>query len=124
MADVEDQVWGFKIAGSSDKGIADSLGITVDEVRQYIDSRISKTSTDLGERADEARIIELERLERMVRFAWTDAEQGSNYHIGLIMKISQMRLALFGIDVAIAGGTQDSVQVYLPEMDKDEDGED
>lgn len=85
-------------AGYTEQAIADQLGLTQPAVHRSIVTSIKELVRSVNEDTEEYRAIELARLEQLQQSIWAKATAGDLQAIDRVIRISERRSRLLGLD--------------------------
>lgn len=101
----------LRASGMSFPDIAKKLGYKNRNGAFYaVTTALQKT---LQEPADELRVIEAERLDRMLEGIWDKAINGGTWQIDRVLNIMDRRAKLLGLDKPATEDTAQKAQMYL-----------
>lgn len=102
------QVMQLRMAGASERTIAAQLGLSPGGVHKIIVRELATVRAETGEAAEEARKLELERLDQLQAALWPDAigidaQTGTRKAPSLqatdrVLRVMERRAALLGLD--------------------------
>lgn len=112
--------------GSTYEAIGRALDITRQSAHELVKRAMQRAAGELREEASEALALELARLDAMQRVAWRIARTGDLQAIDRVLRISERRAKLLGLDaatrLALTGtdGGRIDVQFVWPDEDRGE----
>lgn len=91
-------VWSLRKTGKTLQEIADELYVSIATVRRDIDALIEQYATTTKLDVTEWKLLEIERLEALNMWLWSNAQTGDYGAIDRLIKISERRSKLLGLD--------------------------
>jgi len=92
----------LKVAGLTNRRIAERLNVTAMTVTRDIRAALTDTLIARNGAAEEYRALELARLDSLTTFCWSAAQNGDVEAVRAIVRISERRSRLLGLDAAVA----------------------
>ena len=111
------KAFSMRLAGHTFQGIGDTIGISRQGAHGLITRELERLNKQSTEDATILRDLELERLDVMVKAIWPKAEAGNFGAIDRLLRISERRSKLLGLDAATKTEIEipyDQVRVSLP----------
>ena len=96
--------------------IGEAIGCSTSRAHQYVAEQLEKLAKQSDEATESLRQMELERLDRMLTACWWMAEAGDLKAIDRVLKLSERRAKLMGLDAPtkVAPTNPDGDGPYAP----------
>lgn len=92
----------LRVAGAPFSGIARQLGTSKQQAWRDVRAALAETLTQRDGDASAYRELELARLDALTVACWQAAQRGSAEHVRAIVRISERRSRLLGLDAVVA----------------------
>lgn len=94
----EDRIYDALVRGFSREEVADQFQTTVDEIDALCQSRLDTLRARIADGLALATVMEVERMDIMIRVLMPAVEQGDGPAIDRVLNIGKQRRALLGLD--------------------------
>jgi hypothetical protein len=84
--------------GASYREIGSHLGVSTKTAHQYVMRELERLAEEAHEEAAQVRVLELQRLDRMLRGLWLRARDGDTFAVDRVLKMMERRARLLGLD--------------------------
>jgi hypothetical protein len=98
------QAMKLRLGGATYREIGAVLGISMQRAHQIVTGEVQKSVDELGETRDEARQLEVDRLDALLMGVWTKAQRGNLQAVDRVLRIGDRRARLLGLDDQVALG--------------------
>ncbi len=88
----------LRTQGKTYREIGDEMGVCMQEAHRLVKSAIDRVVKKLDESADTYRVLQLDRIDKLIDASWGMAMEGSPQHIVVIIKLLERQAKLTGID--------------------------
>jgi hypothetical protein len=92
----------LRVAGASFRQIGEQLRVSAMQAHRDCMVALNEVVAQRNEDAAALRVIELERLDRMTMALWPSASKGSAEHVRALVRVSERRCRLLGLDAAVS----------------------
>ena len=123
----------FRLAGATYQAIADQMGCTTSNVHKMVKKEMEQVTKETREDVEQLRAMEVSRLDEAQRAIWNQIANGHLGAVDRLVKISDRRSKLLGLDAPqktafTAGVGQDDeeggVILYIPDNGRPHPGRD
>lgn len=87
--------------------IATHLGVSTSQAHRYVDSALSEIQESIENKTAQLKAEEMSRLDAMLSAIWASAKSGNLGAIDRVLRISERRSRLLGLDAPLKHATTD-----------------